>query len=90
MKNYDLQNMIPNKLKECRVKAGMTQFDVMLKLGVRSTDRISKWERGTKYPNVVNLLRLAQIYNVLPGELYPEINQEFLDSQKLPEDLPHE
>jgi len=86
MQNNNSQNTIPNKLKEYRVKAGLTQFDVMLKLGVRSTDRISKWEKGRKYPNVVNLLKLAKIYNVHPIELYPEIGLP----QILPEDLPRE
>jgi transcriptional regulator with XRE-family HTH domain len=73
MQNNNSQNTITNKLKEYRIKAGLTQFDVMLKLGVRSTDRISKWERGRKYPSVVNLLKLAKIYNVHAIELYPEI-----------------
>lgn len=72
MKNNNLQNTIPNNLKEYRVRAGLTQFDVMLRLGLKSNDRISKWERGTKYPNVINLLRLAKIYDVHPGELYPK------------------
>ena len=66
-------NNIPNKIKEYRIKAGLTQFDVMLKLGVKSTDRISKWERGSKYPSMLNLLKLARILNVQAPELYPEI-----------------
>ena len=66
-------NNIPNKIKEYRIKAGLTQFDVMLKLGVKSTDRISKWECGSKYPSMMNLLKLAKILDVQARELYPEI-----------------
>jgi transcriptional regulator with XRE-family HTH domain len=51
MKNNNSQNTITNKLKECRVKAGLTQFEVMLKLGFHSIDRLSKWEQGHQLPN---------------------------------------
>jgi transcriptional regulator with XRE-family HTH domain len=64
-------NAIPNNLKECRKKAGLTQYDVMIKLGLKSMDRISKWERGRKYPSVPNLLKLSSLYQVDPKELYP-------------------
>jgi transcriptional regulator with XRE-family HTH domain len=52
----------------------------MLRLGFRSTDRISKWEKGTRLPNMINLFKLAAIYNVSPIELYPEIAQTVLRS----------
>lgn len=76
-----------NKLKECRLKAGLTQFDVMLRLGFRSTDRVSKWERGSRYPNLINLFKLAKIYNVPPGEFYPEIMEQAVGLRTPLEDL---
>ena len=66
MKNNNLQNTIPNKLKEFMIKADLTQFDVMLKLGVRSTDRISKWEKGKKDPAGKNKAKRKQ--KVEPGK----------------------
>lgn len=62
-----------NKLKECRVKVGLSQFEVTVRMGFHSTDRISKWEKGTRLPSLVNLFKLAEIYHVTPKELYPEI-----------------
>ena len=71
MKNNNIK--IQNKLKEYRIKSGLTQFDVMLKLGFRSTDRVSKWETGKMLPNLINLFKLAKIYGVTPTELFPEL-----------------
>jgi transcriptional regulator with XRE-family HTH domain len=73
MKNNNIK--IQNKLKECRIKAGFTQFQVMLKLGFHSTDRLSKWEQGHQLPNLINLFKLAKTYNVTPNELFPEISE---------------
>lgn len=61
---------IHNKLKEYRLKAGMTQEDVVAILGLQSTNRLSRWENGKAYPSVVNLLKLAQLYKVNSEALY--------------------
>lgn len=65
--------MIPNNLKEIRKACGLTQVAVAKRLGFHSTDRISKWEYGTMYPHMVNLLKLSIIYDKRPEELYPEL-----------------
>ena len=88
MKNNNIK--ISNNLKECRLKAGLSQFDVTLKMGFRSNDRISKWENGSGLPSLINLFKLSDIYNVTPKELYPEIAEEVLQSRTHPSDLPHE
>ena len=41
--------------------------------GLDCADRISRWENGTAMPSVVNLFKLAAIYEVMPHELYPEL-----------------
>lgn len=64
---------IQNTLREHRMKAGLRQLDVASKLGFKSTDRISRWEKGLTYPHVVNLFKMAKIYKVRPDELYGEI-----------------
>ncbi len=70
---------IKNKLKEYRIKAGLTQFEVMIKLGFRSTDRVSKWENGNGLPGVINLFKLAEIYRVPPQDLYHGISKTSFD-----------
>lgn len=51
----------------------MKQEDVAIKLGLRSTDRISRWERGSTFPHVINLFKLSLLYKVFPHELYGEL-----------------
>lgn len=80
--NIDLP--ISNRLKECRHMAGLKQFDVMLSLGLRSNDRISKWEKGTRVPNIANLFKLARLYQVSVSELYPELSDREIRSHEPP------
>jgi transcriptional regulator with XRE-family HTH domain len=61
---------IPNTLREHRKKAGLTQLQVAHQLNFRSSDRISRWEKGLTYPHVVNLFKMAKLYGVKAEELY--------------------
>ena len=61
---------IPNKLREYRKKAGLRQRDVADYLGLESTDRISRWEKGLSYPRVPDLFRLARLFKAQAIELY--------------------
>ena len=67
---------IPNSLRIYRKQAGLRQVDVAAKLGFTSYDRISHWEKGTAFPSVTNLFRIAALYRVPPHELYAEIWKE--------------
>ena len=62
-----------NKLRFYRQQTGLLQKDVAKALGLDCADRISHWENGLAMPNIVNLFRLAAIYEVMPHELYPEL-----------------
>ena len=64
--------LIPNALRKHRKLNNLKQEDVAIKLGLRSTDRISRWERGSTFPHVINLFKLGLIYKVPPHELYAE------------------
>lgn len=66
-------NLIPNNLRDHRQKAGLLQADVAKALGFASTDRISHWEKGRAVPHLVNLFKLAALYQVFPHELYPSL-----------------
>jgi transcriptional regulator with XRE-family HTH domain len=63
----------PNKLRFHREQAGLTQKAVADVLGLDCRDRISRWENGVAMPSITNLCRLAEIYRVMPQELYPEL-----------------
>ena len=64
---------VPNMLRHYRKQAGLRQIDVAARLGLKNTDRMSHWEKGTAFPCVTNLFRLSAIYKVPPQELYGEL-----------------
>ena len=55
-------------LKENRIRCQMTQEFVAETLGV-SRQSVSKWENGSSDPNTSNLIALAKLYKISPGEL---------------------
>ena len=55
-------------LKEYRQQSGMTQEYVAEALNV-SRQAVSKWETGAAEPATSNLLALAKLYGVDPGDL---------------------
>lgn len=64
------ESKYPNKLKEYRLKAGLTQKQVADILKMQCEDRLSHWERGQAMPSVQNLFRLTRLYKVRPEDLY--------------------
>ena len=55
-------------LKDHRQQSGMTQEYVAEALNV-SRQAVSKWETGAAEPSTSNLLALAKLYGVDPGDL---------------------
>lgn len=68
-----MKNTIPNSLRKHRRMMGLRQIDVAHKLGLKSSDRISHWEKGLSFPHPINLFKLGLIYNTTPGELYADL-----------------
>ena len=48
------KHIVPNNLKEYRLKAGLTQKQIAEMLGMQCEDRLSDWERGSDMPSVKN------------------------------------
>lgn len=67
------KQVFPNNLRVLRIQAGLRQCDVAQALGFVRTDRISHWEKGVAVPHLVNLFKLAVLYNVAPQVLYAEL-----------------
>lgn len=63
-----LRRSLGEVLKEYRQQSGMTQEYVAEALGV-SRQAVSKWETGAAEPATSNLLALAKLYGVDPGDL---------------------
>lgn len=58
-----------------RKKNGYTQQDLANLLSY-SDKAVSKWERGLAVPDVIILLRIAEIYNISLSELTGEVNKD--------------
>jgi transcriptional regulator with XRE-family HTH domain len=63
-------NEIGRRIAAARRRKGWTQLDLALQAHV-SPSSISKWERG-RLPPVPQLIRLAEVMEIDPGELVAE------------------
>lgn len=62
-------NQIAIKLKEARKKAGLSQLQVSLKIGI-SRSNISKYENGDLEPNIDTLQKLIKLYKINANYLF--------------------
>ena len=67
---------IHNHLRKHRKLMGYTLKDVAWILGLKSTNRLSRWEQGRALPGWQNLQSLALIYHTLIDQLYPDQRAE--------------
>lgn len=58
-------------LKEERIKKNITQEDLAEKLGI-SRQTISSWENGRSYPDIVNIIKISDIFNISLDKLLKE------------------
>ena len=63
-----IRRSLGEALKAHRQQSGMTQEYVAEALGV-SRQAVRKWETGSAEPSTSNLLALAKLYGVDPGDL---------------------
>lgn len=50
-------------LKLLRIDAGMTQEEVSAALGI-SPSTWSKWENGKSFPDVLDIVKIEQLFNI--------------------------
>lgn len=70
------KDIVPNNLKEYRLKAGLTQKQVVQSLGFTNTVSLCHWEKGLNIPNLINLFKLSALYKVPASNLYAALSQE--------------
>jgi len=61
-----------NRLWNARRKIGLEQKQLANLLGHKTSDQISRYERGTRFPNFKTAFKLAIIYGMSLQELFPE------------------
>lgn len=59
------------KLKQARIRAGLTQEDALRAVGV-SRQTISNWENNRSYPDLASVLRLSDLYQISLDDLLRE------------------
>lgn len=64
-------NIFPQRLKELRLKKGLTQTELGEKVGVKQ-NTFTNWENGKREPNFETLLKLASILNTTTSYLLGE------------------
>lgn len=69
-------NKLAKFLKEKRTLSGLSQKDVATKLGYRTSQFISNWERGISQPPINTLRTLANMYNVTAEQMFNVLLEE--------------
>jgi len=64
-------SILAEQLKSARINRGFSQSEIATMLHI-SRQSISKWENGRGYPDLDNLVRLSEIYQVSIDELLKE------------------
>jgi transcriptional regulator with XRE-family HTH domain len=59
-----------NHLRKYRRARGLNQREVARILGFTNAGALSRWEQGVGLPSVMNLFRLAALYQTLADTLY--------------------
>jgi len=75
-----------NNLWIYRKKKGFSQKRVAFFLDHKTSSQLSHYERGAKYPNLINALKLEIIYQVpvsfLYGDLYKKLREDIRAREK--------
>ncbi|KMM82632.1 helix-turn-helix domain-containing protein [Pseudomonas lundensis] len=66
----NLRTVIGSKIKILRKGRQMSQADLAHLIGCEPP-LIGRYERGLTLPNIEQLIRIATVFNVAPGELLP-------------------
>lgn len=62
---------VGSKLKKARMNSKLTQEKVAEEIQV-SRQTISNWENGKYYPDIINVIKLSNLYNISLDELLKE------------------
>jgi len=63
------QKLFSDYLKKKRVEAGVTQAVVSKKLGYKTPQFISHWERGRAHPPIKAISKLIKLYDIDADEV---------------------
>ena len=70
---YGNYKQIPNLLRKYRKANGYKQKDIAKILGIKSSSKISRWEKGDCIPNLVNVFKISILYRVMVDSLFIDL-----------------
>lgn len=62
-------------LSELRKKAGLTQSELAIRVGVTQM-AVSHWESGRRHPGLEALVRLGELFDMRPCDVFDAIIQQ--------------
>ena len=74
------------KFRECREKAGFAQKEAAIELGV-STQAVSHWETGNRFPNIETLIRICDLYKSTSDEILGRTSMDVGTKKETPPPL---
>lgn len=77
----DIRNSISSNIVYYRKKAGLTQGQLALKIGVKATS-VSSWERGANAPDIETLYELCKLFGVSLDQMYGVKEEEPKDDEQ--------
>lgn len=66
-------------LKNKRFNANLSQSEVAKRLGHKTPQFISNWERGLCHPPIKDIKTLAQLFQISAEDLFENILESYLD-----------
>lgn len=72
--------MFANNLKAYRKRLGHQRSAVAQAIGIKKSKLLSRWEKGTAFPDPVSFFKLCILYRATPFELYRDFAQKIVDS----------
>ena len=79
----EIEQKVRLKIKFERIKKAVSQEELANKLGV-TRQSVSKWEVGTAYPEMTNIVALCTLFNCKITDL---INDTIIDYEKFNDDV---
>lgn len=70
------RNIPPNNLRMRRLGKNLQQKEMMKKLGLKSSNRISRWEAGLSIPSLEHLFEMEYFYDTLIQDLFADLRDE--------------
>lgn len=77
--DYQRYQYVPNNLRQYRKERGLKQDQVAAALRLKNKTLISRWESGKALPNLVNVFRMAKIYNTSIEQLFTVLSELTLE-----------